>query len=186
MEVPDQQDVLEIIDKYEGLNEDKEVTPLLRVLYKLAGWGAVLSGIGLSAGVLLISANVIRRTLTGKVIIGLYEITEVSMILAVTFAFSFTERCASHISSEGIVSKLPKLPRVIIFAFNQLLYIAVLGVLVWSSASQVIDCFAVGEFSASLRINYIPFRILFVMGLLLWTTIVASKAWLAIRKEWKK
>jgi TRAP-type C4-dicarboxylate transport system permease small subunit len=186
MEVPNQQDVLEIIDKYEGLHEDKEVGPLLRLLYKLAGWGAVLSGIGLSAGVLLISANVIRRTLTGKVIIGLYEITEVSMILAVTFAFSFTERCASHISAEGIVSKLPRVPRIIIFVFNQLLYITVLGVLVWSSASQVIDCLAVGEFSASLRINYIPFRILFVMGLLLWTTIVASKAWLAIRKEWRK
>lgn len=186
MEVPDQQDVLEIIDKYEGLQEEKQDNLILRILYRLAGWGAVLSGIGLSAGVLLISINVIRRTLTGRVIIGLYEITEVSMILAVTFAFSYAERCASHISSDGIVSKLPRLPRVIIFAFNQLLYIVVLGVLVWSSGSQVIDCFAVGEYSAALRINYIPFRILFVAGLLLWTAIVASKAALAIREEWKK
>jgi len=186
MEVPDPNDILEIIDKYEGLQLDKEGNPLTLSLYKLADWGAIISGFFLSAGVILISTNVIRRALTGKVIIGLFEITEVCMILAVTFAFSYTERCAGHIATDGIVSRLPRIPRVIIFTLNQLLYIVVLGVLVWSAASQAIDSFAMGEFSSTLRINYVPFRTLFVVGIFLWTVIVASKAWTAIKKEWKK
>ena len=186
MEVPEQKDILEIIDKYEGLQKDKEGNPFTLFLYKLAEWGAIISGVFLSVGVLLISTNVIRRTITGRVIIGLFEITEVCMILAVTFAFSYTERCAGHIATDGIVSRLPRIPRIIIFTLNQLLYIAVLGVLVWSAASQAIDSFMMGEFSSTLRINYVPFRALFVVGLCLWTMIVASKAWTAIRKEWKK
>lgn len=186
MELPDKDTILEVIDKYEGLQIDGEGSRLTRLFYKIAEWGAIISGIGLSVGVLLIAANVIRRALTGKVIIGLFEVTEVCMILAVTFAFCYTERCAGHIAADGIVSRLPRIPRLIVFVFNQLLYVAVLGVLVWSAGVQSFYSLTMGESSSTLRINYVPFRILFAVGLFLWTAIVASKAWTAIRKEWKK
>ena len=137
---------------------------------KLIQWSV---GLGRNTGAVfliiimfIICSNVVIR-IFGAVIPGTYELVEIMVVIVAGFALSDTEFHRRHTNVDMVVVLLPKRVRLWLENACNLVSWVYWVLIAWASTHLLIDKAARGETTDILKISVIPFRAIWVLGLIL-------------------
>lgn len=117
----------------------------------------------LTGMMVLIVANVIYR-LSGHVIAGSYELSELMIVVAVAFALGYAALKKSHVVVKIVVSRFPQRWQSILEAFMSLISLATWAAIAWAGFLILSNRWLTEE-TDLLDVPYLPFRFVFVFGL---------------------
>jgi len=137
-----------------------------RLVKCTVGYGTNAGAAFLVAIMLMICANVIFR-IFGGVIPGTYELVEIMVVIVAGFALSDTEIHHRQTNVDMVTIHLPKKIRLWLENVCNLISWVYWVVIGWASAGITIDKAAKGEATELLKISVIPFRVVWVVGLIL-------------------
>ena len=145
-----------------------------RLLKLLTAIGAFCSAGFLVGNMLLVIAFVLYRGLFGRLVVGIYELVEMTIVVAIAYAFSKTTLDDEHVSVRILQNRLSGGPRRVLQ-----LFIAVVGLGFWTflavaSYMALSDKMITGEITQELRFSVLPFR-----GI--WLSAVALCALIALK-----
>ena len=129
---------------------------------------------------LLVVAVVLFR-LFGKAIPGSYELIELMIVVTVAFALSYTALKQSHVVVDLLVSRFPLRTQTILAIFTYFLSMVIWGLIVWASYDIMLEKWLL-EQSYLLKIPYLPFRIVWVFGLLIFSLIFLLEMYKALKQ----
>jgi len=147
---------------------------MTKILGWISGGGVALGSACLIGIMLLIVANVICRHLDIPVV-GVYELTGFLIIVTVAFALPYTALRKGHVIIRLLASRFPQRVQAILEKFNSVIFLGVLAVAAWSSAKIIYDREIVGpgEYPEVLAVPYLPFRCLWLFGLLFFCLVLS-------------
>ena len=93
---------------------------------------------------------------------------EVFIVITVAFALPYTALKKGHVMIDAITSHLKPRTRAIISCFTMFLSIAIWGFITWA-AIVIMQEKWLGEVSFFMKIPYLPFRIIWIVGLVLFS-----------------
>ena len=130
------------------------------------GYGTNTGAVFLAAVMFIICANVVFR-IFGRVIPGTYDLVEIMIVVVAGFALSDTEIHHRQTSVDMVTVHLPKKIRLWLENACNLIGLVFWGIVAWASVGITIDKAAKGEATDLLKISVIPFRVVWVVGLIL-------------------
>jgi TRAP-type transport system small permease protein len=139
---------------------------LEKFFYQITNIGAFVACIALLATMVITVSNIIYR-MSGYVIIGTYDLTELLIVVFVGFSIAYTVLTKGHVSVRVIVELFSKRSQNFFKGFTLILGFLFWALTVWSSTELAIEKAALGEKTDILSISYIPFRWFFIFGLFL-------------------
>jgi len=117
----------------------------------------------------LIVASVVVRPF-GEVIAGSYELVEVLIVVIVGFALAYTALKQRHVAISLLTSRFSQRKQVIIASFTWFLSLCTWGIIVWASTDIMFEKW-LAERTEWLGVPYLPFRFVWVFGLLLYCLV---------------
>lgn len=145
-----------------------------------------LSGIGaffLAIVMLLIFANIAVRPF-GKIVPGSYETVELFIVITIAFSLALTGLHKGHVRVDLIIKRFPGRIQNIIDTFNWLVCAIFWGV---TGVFAFVIGFEKGwsEISDYFRLPYLPFRIVFGIGMLLLALVFLVYTIDALKRSFK-
>jgi TRAP-type C4-dicarboxylate transport system permease small subunit len=137
-----------------------------KLIHRSVGLGTNTGAAFLIAIMFIICSNVVFR-IFGDVIPGTYELVEIMVVIVAGFALSDTEIHHRQTNVDMVTILLPKRIKLWIENACNLISWVYWAVIAWASASLMIDKAAKGEATDLLKISVIPFRVIWVVGLIL-------------------
>ncbi|OGO22993.1 MAG: hypothetical protein A2144_12385 [Chloroflexi bacterium RBG_16_50_9] len=134
----------------------------------------VFNGIGLAVLALLVPmtvADVLGRRLLGKPIMGMLELTSLSLILISFLILAYCGVRGGHIEVEILTIRFPRRVRLRIVAVIYLLTTAMLGAVSWQLWLQAMRLQSSSQISGLLRIPTYPFMYVAALGSMLLTLV---------------
>ena len=156
----------------------------VKIVYKIGSFGLGIGSFFLAAIMVLIGASIIVRFF-GHVILGSFELIEVMIIVTVAFAVAYTAMKQSHVAVTIFVSRLPQRIRAIIASLTWFLSLGILGLILWASADIMLDKW-IGEGTDILQVPILPFRFVWVFGLLLFCLALLIEMYRALKQAVSK
>jgi TRAP-type C4-dicarboxylate transport system permease small subunit len=158
-----------------------------KLIHRSVAYGTNTGAVFLIAIMFVICANVIFR-IFGRVIPGTYELVEIMVVVVAGFALSDTEIHHRQTTVDMVTTRLPR--RIKLWLENVchgigLVYWAVIA---WASVGITLDKAAKGETTDLLKISVIPFRVIWVIGLILICVVIlynTSRNWKELRRREK-
>ncbi len=150
------------------------------LLNRIMKGGGVVSGISLLTGMMLLISNIGGRALH-FIIPGSYELFETTMTIPVAFALVYGAMHATHVTVDLIVSRFPPQLRAASAIFANLVSLAA-WVLICYAAIQIACENGWEEISDILLIPYLPFRIVWIICLILFCVIHLQDIYRAVRR----
>ena len=138
---------------------------LLAFFRRLSSGGMAIGAAFLTGMMVLIVANIIYR-LFGHVIAGSYEIASLMIVVTVAFALGYAAVHQSHIVVKIVVARFPQRWQSILGVLMSLISLATWAVIALASYN-VLSQRWLTEVTDLLDIPYLPFRIIFVVGLVI-------------------
>ncbi|MDD5703342.1 MAG: TRAP transporter small permease [Dehalococcoidales bacterium] len=127
-----------------------------------------ITSITLLSMMAVVVANVIGRGIFSSPIWGAVEVIGLVGIIMVSFALGYTEREQGHITVSIFVRWLSKRVQYILSLFALILGMGMLVFLIWGGIVQAWEAATrSGSYTVDLHINYIPFKIIWVVGCLI-------------------
>jgi TRAP-type C4-dicarboxylate transport system permease small subunit len=154
------------------------------IFNRIASKGMILAGVFIVGMMCLTVANVIVRFF-GQVIAGTYELTEIMHVVVIGCAFGYTILKGSQVTVDLVVSHLPSRFRGILEVWNSFLGMTFWGLIVWASLGLTLDRW-LDEKTQMLRVPFLPFRFVWVVGLTFAALVYAAKLFKAINGREKK
>lgn len=127
--------------------------------------GVFVGGFFLIIGMLLLMSNIFGRFIN-FVIPGSYETFELLMVIPVGFGLAYAGLHQGHVVVNLIVSRLPPRLRAAAEVLAALLSLAIWVLIAWGGAHLAFES-GLHEISDVLGIPYLPFRIVWVIALIL-------------------
>ena len=153
---------------------------LANIVRRINGAGVALGAAFLVGMTVLIVANIIYR-LTGHVITGSYELSELMIVVTVAFALGYAGFQKSHVAVGILVSRFPQRWQAIVEAFTSFLSMGTWAVIAWASSLIFLDRWLTEE-SEMLLIPFLPFRIVLLFGLILLALVYLIYMVVALKK----
>jgi len=138
---------------------------LANIVRRTGGLGMALGATFLVGIMVLIVANIVYR-LMGHVIVGSYELTELMIVVSVAFALGYAALRKTHVVVKIVVSRFPQRAQAILEAFMSLISLATWAVIAWAGFLILSERW-LREESEMLYIPFLPFRFVFLFGLIL-------------------
>jgi len=138
-----------------------------RILSRVTNWGIGLGGAFLVATMLVVVITVVTRLFKVGFTGGI-EFVEVFIVVTVAFALPYTALKKGHVSIDAITCRLKPRTQTIISCITMFLSMAIWGLIMWA-AILITQEKAFTEFSYFMKISYFPFRLIWVIGLALFT-----------------
>ena len=135
------------------------------LLQRITKVGAMIGGVFLIAGMLLLIINILGR-FVHFVIPGSYEIFELVMVVPVAFALVYTAMKKGHVVVHLVVSRFPPRLGVATEILACLVSLSIWALIAWAGAQLVFET-GLKEVSETLDIPYLPFRIVWIFCLFL-------------------
>ena len=132
----------------------------------------------------LVVANIIYR-LFGHVIPGSFELSELMIVVAVASALGYAAVHKSHIVVKIVVSRFSQRWQAIIEVLMSLISLATWAVIAWASFN-VLSQRWLTEVTDLLDIPYLPFRMIFVLGLVLFCLVYVTDLFRALSQAVKR
>ncbi len=140
---------------------------LAALLERVTKAGVFLGGIALIAAMLLTISNILGRPL--KIVIpGSYEIFELIMVIPVGFALVYAALKKYHVIVNLIVSRFPPKIGAAAEMLAAFLSFAIWGLMAYAAASLAFET-GLKEISETLEIPYLPFRMVWIFCLFLFS-----------------
>ena len=137
------------------------------LLERVTKAGVFLGGIALIAAMLLTISNILGRPL--KIVIpGSYEIFELIMVIPVGFALVYAALKKYHVIVNLIVSRFPPKIGAAAEMLAAFLSFAIWGLMAYAAASLAFET-GLKEISDTLEIPYLPFRMVWIFCLFLFS-----------------
>lgn len=149
------------------------------IVRRISGIGTALGAAFLVGMMVLIVANIIYR-LTGHVITGSYELSELLIVVTVAFALGYAALQKSHVEVKIVVSQLPQRWQAILEAFTSFLSMGTWAVIAWAS-SLILSERWLSEESEMLLVPFLPFRLVLLFGLILISLAYLIYMFMALR-----
>ena len=150
------------------------------IVRRITGIGVALGAAFLVGMMVLIVANIIYR-LTGHVITGSYELSELLIVVTVAFALGYAAVQKSHVVVKILVSRFPQRWQAILEAFTSFLSMGTWAVIAWASSLIFLDRWLTEE-SEMLLVPFLPFRLVLLFGLILISLVYLIYMFMALRK----
>lgn len=130
---------------------------LEKFVKRVTGAISIISYVGFFFVMLITVADIVIRYVTGKSILGVYEIVERVMICAVFASFAYTQTEHGHVMISLVVAKYPKKLKMVMLALNNVLS-AVASVMVgYAAAKQAMIAYTSHYTTGILLIPIFPF-----------------------------
>ena len=153
------------------------------ILRRVNGVGAIMASVFLAGIMVLVVASIVVRPF-GEVITGSVELIELLIIVTVAFAFGYTALNKGHIVVTLLVSRFPPRTQAIFESIGWLLSLGIWGWIFWAGVDMMAEKW-IREESELLRVPYLPFRLVWVFGLLFISLIFLNDMINSIRKALK-
>ena len=150
---------------------------------KISTIGAKVGSCFLAGIMFLVVASIIIRPF-GRAIPGSYELIELLIVVTVAFSFAYTTINQGHIVVNLLVSRFRPRTQAIIAIFIWLLSLGIWAVIGWASTDLMLDKW-LRERSHFLEIPFLPFRIVWVFGILLFCVAMAIEVYKAVKEALK-
>jgi TRAP-type C4-dicarboxylate transport system permease small subunit len=157
---------------------------LANLVRRIGGWGMAVGAVALVAMMVLIVASVIYRR-AGHVIPGTYELSELLIVVTVAFALGYAALEKSHIVVKVVVARFPQRAQAILAAAMSFISLATWAAVSWT-AFIIVSKRWLGEESEMLSVPFLPFRLIFLFGLVLLCSVYLIDLIRALRQAVKK
>lgn len=157
---------------------------MLAFFRRLSSDGVAIGAAFLTGMMVLIVANIIYR-LFGHVIPGSYEISTLMIVVAVAFALGYAAVHNSHIVVKIVVARFSQRWQSILGVLMSLISIGTWAVIAWASYN-VLSQRWLTEMTDLLDIPYLPFRMIFVLGLVILCLVYITDLVRALRGVLKR
>ena len=130
--------------------------------------GRVLHSVGLAAlaaMMFLIFADVGLRYIFNRPIGGSFDLTELLMIIVVSFGFAYCAIVKGHVTVDLLVSRLPQRVREIINTITGLLGFRLMALIAWQGFLYIKVMYIKGQTTPALPIPLYPFVAVVAVGL---------------------
>jgi TRAP-type C4-dicarboxylate transport system permease small subunit len=155
-----------------------------KILRRTIGFGNAIGGAFLVGMMVLIVANIVYR-IFGRVITGSYELSELMIVVAASFALGYAGLAKSHVDVKIVVEKFPERLQAILETFTSFLTMGTWGIIAYASAIIMIERWH-SEVSEMLEVPNSPFRLILLIGLILVALVYLVDMISALRKAVKK
>lgn len=142
-----------------------------KIISKVVFWGLIIGTLALVGVMLIIDANIVYRAF-GRIIAGTYDLVEITIVVAVAFALTYTEFYQAHTRVDLFTSKMPKGMKLGFEYFSNILSVVYWSTIVYATAKLTMEKAALGEKTDLLKISIIPFRVFWLVGLVIVVLIV--------------
>lgn len=156
----------------------------VNIIRRIIGIGTALGAAFLVGMMILIVANIIYR-LTGHVITGSYELSELMIVFTGSFALCYSALHRSHVDVKILVSRFPQRWQAVVEIFTSFLAMGAWAVAVWAGALILFERW-LSEESEMLLIPFLPFRFVLLLGLILISLVYLIYMIVALREAMKK
>lgn len=109
------------------------------------------------AFIMLLTVGDVAGRLFGSPIPGTFELVGFVGSAIISFSLPYTSIQNGHISVDILMAKMPRLVRVVVYAVNALVSLALFGVVTWQSAVYAHGLRLSGEVSPTLQMPVYPF-----------------------------
>ena len=157
---------------------------LANLVRRMGGWGMAVGAVALVAMMVLIVASVILRR-AGQVVPGTYELSELLIVVAVAFALGYAALEKSHIVVKIVVARFPQRAQAILAAVMSFIALATWAAVAWTGFIIVSKRW-LGEESEMLSVPFLPFRLIFLFGLILLCSVYLIEIIKALRQAVRK
>jgi TRAP-type C4-dicarboxylate transport system permease small subunit len=155
-----------------------------KIIRRILDAGMAIGSAFLLAMMVLIVANIIYR-MTGHVIKGSYELSELFIVVTASFALGYAALHKSHVDVNIVVDKLPQRLQAILSAVTSFLTMATWALTAWAGSIILTDRWS-SEESEMLLIPFYPFRTVLLIGLILVALVYLIDMILAVKETVKK
>ena len=132
----------------------------------------------------LITASVIYRR-AGHVIPGTYELSELMIVVTAAFALGYAALKKTHIVIKVVVARFPQRAQAILEAVMSFICIATWAAVAWTGI-LILSKRWLNEESEMLSVPYLPFRLIFLLGVVLVCSIYLIDLIRALRQAVRK
>ncbi|MBN1833676.1 MAG: TRAP transporter small permease [Deltaproteobacteria bacterium] len=137
---------------------------LLKIFKSLSIYLAYIGAFSLFAMMCLTMADVLGRYIFNRPILGVFEITEL-MVLMLIFSFlGYTQAQKSHVSVDLFIMLFPERLTVLIEVFNHFICLAMMALIAWMGVDKALELMEAGEASPNLALPTYPFVFFLVLG----------------------
>lgn len=157
---------------------------LFRFISRLGSRGLVLGGIFLIGMMCLTVANVIARFF-GNVIAGTYELTEIMHVVVIACALGYAVLEGSQVVVELLASRLSPQMQKILEGINSFFGLAFWGIIAWASIELLLKR-GLNEETQLLGVPFLPFRFVWVIGLLFLSMVFLTRLIESLKRRSKK
>lgn len=152
-----------------------------RIIQRITGGGAWAAGVFLVASMLLVVTSVACRAFFNIGVVGTYELLQLMMGVVIAFALVYTALRKGHVVVNIVISRFSLKTGAIIGIAMAFLSLAIWGITSGAVAEYIYEV-RLTELSETLEVPYLPFRAVFVLGLLLLALSYISDIYDGIRK----
>jgi len=138
-----------------------------RLLYRSSGALASLSAVGYIAIIVICVGDVILYSLTPIVLLGIYELIERCMIVAVFASLAYTQAKKAHINMVVLVERFPRIAGMCILGLTSLVSVGVTTYAAHAAWLQFLRTFDSGVQTQVLAIRNWPFFLLQTIAMVL-------------------
>jgi TRAP-type C4-dicarboxylate transport system permease small subunit len=131
---------------------------------RLSKYLSYVAGFVLIAMMLLTTADVAGRYLFNSPILGVFEVTEFTMVCLVFCSLAYTQSKKAHVAVDILASLMPPKGQRFIDIINYLISFLILALITWKSIERGFEVMANKESSAILQIPVYPFMFLVALG----------------------
>jgi TRAP-type C4-dicarboxylate transport system permease small subunit len=132
----------------------------------------------------LITASVIYRRI-GHVIPGTYELSELMIVVTAAFALGYAALNKRHIVIKVVVERFPQRAQAILEAIMSFISLATWATVAWTGFLILSERW-LNEASETLAVPYLPFRLTFLVGLVLLCSVYLIDMIRALRQARKR
>ena len=132
----------------------------------------------------LITASVIYRR-AGHVIPGTYELSELMIVVTAAFALGYAALKKTHIVIKVVVARFPQRAQAILEAVMSFISLATWAMVAWTGV-LILSKRWLNEASEYLSVPYLPFRLIFLLGLVLVCSVYLIDIIRALRQAVRK
>lgn len=150
------------------------------IISRISSIGTIVASVFLAALMLLIVAVVILRPF-GKVIAGSYELIVLIIVVTIGFAFAHTALKRGHICVTLLVSRFSERTQAIVDSITMFLGLCTWGLIFWAGIYIMRQKWLL-EVTELLEVPYLPFRFVWVFGLLLFSLVYLIDMYNALKK----
>lgn len=127
----------------------------------------IVAGLVIFALMIVVTADVISRSLFNIPLPNSYEYMELGMVFAVYLGASKVQREKGHIAIDMVVAKLPPRGRAAVELVGCLIGLALMGAIGWWGALAAWDSYVTSEYIGSVaRLPVLPARVALVAGVI--------------------